>query len=122
MTLEDLYYAGLGEDYLPICRVSGCTDEAACEGGCSWIEDPAGIGDLCSSCLSQSLTEEQQRELRTFKRCPFCKGSTFLIGPSGGMAQNFRCAKDACKATFNALGPFGFELIAAPLAPGETRS
>lgn len=27
------------------CRVCGCTDENACEGGCWWVED-----DLCSSC------------------------------------------------------------------------
>jgi hypothetical protein len=27
------------------CRVCGCTEEDACEGGCSWIED-----DLCSAC------------------------------------------------------------------------
>lgn len=33
------------------CRVCGCTDEQACEGGCVWVEDPEGLGDLCSSCL-----------------------------------------------------------------------
>lgn len=27
------------------CRVCGCTDESACDGGCSWIGD-----DLCSAC------------------------------------------------------------------------
>ena len=27
------------------CRICGCTDEVACEGGCSWVED-----DLCSEC------------------------------------------------------------------------
>jgi len=27
------------------CRVCGCTDEDACEGGCEWVED-----DLCSRC------------------------------------------------------------------------
>ena len=27
----------------PWCRVCGCTDESACEGGCSWVEP-----DLCS--------------------------------------------------------------------------
>jgi hypothetical protein len=27
------------------CRVCGCTDERACEGGCTWVED-----DLCSKC------------------------------------------------------------------------
>lgn len=29
----------------PSCRVCGCTEHDACEGGCSWIE-----GDLCSKC------------------------------------------------------------------------
>jgi hypothetical protein len=27
------------------CRVCGCTDDHACEGGCSWVEP-----DLCSAC------------------------------------------------------------------------
>jgi hypothetical protein len=27
------------------CRVCGCTDARACEGGCSWVRD-----DLCSRC------------------------------------------------------------------------
>jgi ParB family chromosome partitioning protein len=31
------------------CRECGCTDDEACEGGCSWVEDPEGIGDLCSA-------------------------------------------------------------------------
>ena len=26
------------------CRVCGCTDNQACEGGCSWVE-----ADLCSA-------------------------------------------------------------------------
>lgn len=28
-----------------VCRSCGCTNFAACEGGCWWVED-----DLCSSC------------------------------------------------------------------------
>jgi ParB/RepB/Spo0J family partition protein len=28
-----------------VCRVCGCTEDNACEGGCSWVE-----ADLCSSC------------------------------------------------------------------------
>lgn len=31
------------------CRVCGCTDEHACPGGCSWIEN-----DLCSACASST--------------------------------------------------------------------
>jgi ParB-like chromosome segregation protein Spo0J len=37
---------------VPTCRECGCTDEEACEGGCSWVEDPEGIGDLCSACVA----------------------------------------------------------------------
>lgn len=29
------------------CRVCGCTDERACEGGCRWVE-----ADLCSACVT----------------------------------------------------------------------
>lgn len=31
------------------CRVCGCTDAAACEGGCSWVE-----ADLCSACKGKA--------------------------------------------------------------------
>lgn len=37
-------------DDVPACRVCGCTDERACPGGCSWVPDPTGQGDLCSRC------------------------------------------------------------------------
>lgn len=30
----------------PFCRVCGCTDKCACDGGCYWVEP-----DLCSSCV-----------------------------------------------------------------------
>lgn len=30
------------------CRVCGCTDDAACEGGCYWVEP-----DLCSACVAR---------------------------------------------------------------------
>lgn len=30
------------------CRVCGCTDDHACEGGCSWVEE-----DLCSACVGK---------------------------------------------------------------------
>ena len=39
------------EQDLARCRVCGCTDEQACDGGCTWVEDPRGMGDLCSTCL-----------------------------------------------------------------------
>ena len=25
---------------VPRCRICGCTDEEACEGGCVWVPDP----------------------------------------------------------------------------------
>lgn len=31
---------------LPTCRNCGCTDDYACDGGCSWVEP-----DLCSACV-----------------------------------------------------------------------
>lgn len=30
---------------IPACRVCGCTNDRACEGGCWWVEP-----DLCSTC------------------------------------------------------------------------
>lgn len=32
------------------CRVCGCTDDHACEGGCYWVEK-----DLCSTCYEASV-------------------------------------------------------------------
>ena len=37
-------------DEVASCRVCGCTDLEACPEGCWWVEDPQGMGDLCSSC------------------------------------------------------------------------
>src|SRR5215467_7105705 len=37
----------------PACRVCGCTADRACPGGCTWVPDPAGKGDLCSRCLPE---------------------------------------------------------------------
>jgi myosin heavy subunit len=35
------------------CRVCGCTDDNACPGGCSWVED-----DLCSACADPEALPE----------------------------------------------------------------
>lgn len=35
---------------IPRCRVCGCTEAAACPGGCWWVPDPYLMGDLCSAC------------------------------------------------------------------------
>jgi len=37
----------------PACRICGCTEDHACEGGCVWVEDPEELGDLCSACLDK---------------------------------------------------------------------
>jgi ParB/RepB/Spo0J family partition protein len=34
------------------CRVCGCTEDSACEGGCHWVVDD-GMGDLCSACAEK---------------------------------------------------------------------
>ncbi|MDR2054254.1 MAG: hypothetical protein LBQ10_00045 [Desulfovibrio sp.] len=37
-----------------VCRKCGCTDEAACPGGCSWVEK-----DLCSACVEPPETDQK---------------------------------------------------------------
>ncbi len=32
-----------------VCRVCGCTDDAACEGGCYWVDETE---TLCSACAA----------------------------------------------------------------------
>lgn len=55
------------------CRVCGCTDAEACEGGCSWVDL-----DLCSSCLQVTPHEQHaaREQLRTWAlpigHCPDC--------------------------------------------------
>lgn len=42
--------------YCPgVCRECGCTDDAPCESGCSWIED-----DLCSQCSGVDMGEPDE--------------------------------------------------------------
>lgn len=40
------------------CRVCGCTDNNACEGGCHWVEQ-----DLCSNCVDISENETAEEKL-----------------------------------------------------------
>jgi hypothetical protein len=42
------------------CRGCGCTDDQACPGGCSWVED-----DLCSACAPRPRRKQRQREMST---------------------------------------------------------
>lgn len=47
---------------VPACRVCGCTEDAACEGGCCWVPDPAG-GELCSTCAAEAWAVARQLAL-----------------------------------------------------------
>jgi hypothetical protein len=37
------------------CRVCGCTQYNACEGGCYWVKE-----DLCSKCAEKTIEEEKK--------------------------------------------------------------
>lgn len=37
-----------------VCQICGCTDELACEGGCSWVDDER---TLCSQCAKRQEAE-----------------------------------------------------------------
>jgi hypothetical protein len=47
-----------GHDFPDVrrCRVCGCTDDHACDGGCEWVEP-----DLCSACNDQTLADSAAR-------------------------------------------------------------
>lgn len=47
---RDVFDAELEFTLLGQCRVCGCTDDVACPGGCSWVDDPDRRGELCSAC------------------------------------------------------------------------
>lgn len=38
----------------PVCRVCGCTEDNACPGGCSWVEE-----NLCSRCAGSDHHENE---------------------------------------------------------------
>lgn len=42
------------DDEVAACRVCGCTEDQACEGGCQWVPDPTMTGDLCSRCAPEA--------------------------------------------------------------------
>lgn len=47
------------------CRICGCTEKRACEGGCYWVEY-----DLCSSCIAEATMEEGRES--DPEVCPIC--------------------------------------------------
>lgn len=59
-----MVFPGLEGFVAPSCRVCGCTDERACEGGCWWVED-----DLCSSCVRPAVLEEVQALVNALCTC-----------------------------------------------------
>jgi transcriptional regulator with XRE-family HTH domain len=45
-------------DLEPACVICGCTQDAACEGGCAWLPNPL-MADLCTACaetITHALT------------------------------------------------------------------
>ncbi|MGH6967795.1 MAG: hypothetical protein ACREEN_01650 [Stellaceae bacterium] len=49
----DVAYDVLDEEQIPRCRVCGCTENDACDGGCSWATPKR---TLCSNCADALLT------------------------------------------------------------------
>lgn len=58
------------------CRVCGCTDAKACEGGCYWVE-----ADLCSACA----LERAANSLTVVVPNDDALGA-FLLGVAAGVA------------------------------------
>ncbi|MCX5070870.1 hypothetical protein OOJ91_34040 [Micromonospora lupini] len=58
------------------CRLCGCTEDAACLGGCQWVTDAeqiaAGLdpmtGDLCTACLMQAPDSAVDHAIRALVR------------------------------------------------------
>lgn len=50
---------GKSETAVRACRVCGCTDFQACEGGCWWV-----AVDLCSSCADAPSREQPESSSR----------------------------------------------------------
>ena len=66
------------------CRVCGCTDDEACEGGCYWVEDPEGLGDLCSTCL---IELHEKFEAAVQAECRRCAEESGLKRPEDCQAE-----------------------------------
>lgn len=49
----------------PYCRVCGCSEDDACDGGCYWVEDPEGLGDICSQCANK--LPRKRRAIKVFR-------------------------------------------------------
>ncbi|MEV7805074.1 hypothetical protein AB0O28_19195 [Microbispora sp. NPDC088329] len=45
----------------PECRICGCTENEGCPGGCVWVPDPEGKGEICSAhfITAETLVDQQ---------------------------------------------------------------
>ena len=61
-----------------VCRVCGCTDDRACDGGCWWVQP-----DLCSACVGR-LEPDEAHKVRAA-----------ALGLEPGHLQGFRVIESA---------------------------
>lgn len=52
---------------------------------------------------TKAATEKPPQDLRP--QCIYCGGREWYAGPTGGMAQNIRCANEDCRHWFNWVPP-----------------
>lgn len=50
------------------CVVCACTDEMACDGGCSWVRFIGKNKGLCSECPEPAKTEKLSKEQRARRK------------------------------------------------------
>lgn len=50
------------------CIVCACTDEMACDDGCSWVKLIGKSKGLCSACPAPANTQKLTKELRTRRK------------------------------------------------------
>jgi len=61
------------------CRICGCTDTRACEGGCSWL-----LQGVCSKCITDRVPECIDLLVDSIKELPIDSNTT-----DGSVIQNF---------------------------------
>ena len=113
--MADINHKLLGTFEVRSCRVCGCTDEHACEGGCTWVEE-----DLCSACAEKA-------EVKPPETFPFPEMPGLVAGFIEGEIRN--AAKIDMTITHSHANPFGekpdFRLeairLAAQLAIAQVR-
>lgn len=51
------------------CKVCGCTDDRACEGGCSWATlDRNGKKGVCSNCVGKPVKRLRKKTVKMRSR------------------------------------------------------